>query len=247
MSIKRLYILLTLLLSSVSFVYSQERSLTDIYVEFLVNHSVLDPDFGDNAARLDEIISLIDKINTDSTLSVVKLSFCGSASPEGSLQLNRGLSYRRLKALEQYVRSRVNIPDSVIAYDASYIPWNRLRERVLEMEFDKKQEVLDIIDMDEVYVNYRGNTQIDGRVVALMELDKGVVGFRCDVINIIYKSSLENGKKQLVLTGREHFLSLKALNDRVEHHSNVALSLKRTNHLALSRKGREVLNYNYLR
>ena len=38
-------------------------------------------------------------------------------------------------------------------------------------------------------------------------LDKGVVGFRCDVINIIYKSSLENGRKQLVLTGREHFLS----------------------------------------
>ena len=38
-------------------------------------------------------------------------------------------------------------------------------------------------------------------------LDKGVVGFRCDVINIIYKSSLENGKKQLVLTGQEHFLS----------------------------------------
>ena len=38
-------------------------------------------------------------------------------------------------------------------------------------------------------------------------LDRGVVGFRCDVINIIYKSSLENGKKQLVLTGQEHFLS----------------------------------------
>ena len=38
-------------------------------------------------------------------------------------------------------------------------------------------------------------------------LDRGVVGFRCDVINIIYKSSLENGKAQLVLTGREHFLS----------------------------------------
>ena len=38
-------------------------------------------------------------------------------------------------------------------------------------------------------------------------LDRGVVGFRCDVINVIYKSSLENGKKQLVLTGREHFLS----------------------------------------
>lgn len=38
-------------------------------------------------------------------------------------------------------------------------------------------------------------------------LDRGVVGFRCDVINIIYKSSLGNGKRRLVLTGREHFLS----------------------------------------
>ena len=38
-------------------------------------------------------------------------------------------------------------------------------------------------------------------------LDKGVVGFRCDVINIIYKNSLKNGKKKLVLTGSEHYLS----------------------------------------
>ncbi len=38
-------------------------------------------------------------------------------------------------------------------------------------------------------------------------LDRGVIGFRCDVINVIYKDSLKNGKKQLVLTGREHYLS----------------------------------------
>ena len=38
-------------------------------------------------------------------------------------------------------------------------------------------------------------------------LDRGVAGFRCDVINIIYKNSLEDGKKQLVLTGQEHYLS----------------------------------------
>ena len=38
-------------------------------------------------------------------------------------------------------------------------------------------------------------------------LERGVVGFRCDVINIIYKDTLADGKKQLVLTGREHYLS----------------------------------------
>ncbi len=38
-------------------------------------------------------------------------------------------------------------------------------------------------------------------------LDKGIAGFRCDVINIIWKSSLEDGKKKLALTGSEHYIS----------------------------------------
>lgn len=38
-------------------------------------------------------------------------------------------------------------------------------------------------------------------------LQKGVVGFRCDVINIIYKNTLANGKKRLALTGQEHYVS----------------------------------------
>ena len=38
-------------------------------------------------------------------------------------------------------------------------------------------------------------------------LDKGVAGFRCDVINVIYKESFEDGKKQLALTGKEHYIS----------------------------------------
>ncbi len=38
-------------------------------------------------------------------------------------------------------------------------------------------------------------------------LDKGIAGFRCDVINILFKTSLDNGRKKLVLTGSEHYLS----------------------------------------
>lgn len=38
-------------------------------------------------------------------------------------------------------------------------------------------------------------------------LDKGIYGFRCDVINIIYKSSMQDGKKRLVLVGREFYHS----------------------------------------
>ena len=38
-------------------------------------------------------------------------------------------------------------------------------------------------------------------------LDRGVAGFRCDVINVIHKKSLEDGKKKFILTGSEHYLS----------------------------------------
>ena len=38
-------------------------------------------------------------------------------------------------------------------------------------------------------------------------LDKGVAGFRCDVINVIHKQSLENGRPRAILTGQEHYLS----------------------------------------
>lgn len=38
-------------------------------------------------------------------------------------------------------------------------------------------------------------------------LDRGVMGFRCDVINIIYKNTLDNGRPSPILTGMEHYLS----------------------------------------
>ena len=44
-------------------------------------------------------------------------------------------------------------------------------------------------------------------------LRKGVAGFRCDVINILWKDSLESSKKKLALTGSEHYLSLEGTHE----------------------------------
>lgn len=53
-------------------------------------------------------------------------------------------------------------------------------------------------------------------------LDMGISGFRCDVINVIGKTTLQNGKKRIALTGREHYISqpecheiLKKLNEEI--------------------------------
>ncbi len=59
------------------------------------------------------------------------------------------------------------------------------------------------------------NTAVKEEVKDIMRfwLDKGIAGFRCDVINVIYKDTLENGKKQLALTGQEHYLSTKGCHE----------------------------------
>ena len=53
------------------------------------------------------------------------------------------------------------------------------------------------------------NPEVLEEIKAIMRfwLDKGVIGFRCDVINVIYKNTLKNGKPSLILTGSEHYLS----------------------------------------
>ena len=78
-------------------------------------------------------------------------------------------------------------------------------------------------------------------------LKKGISGFRCDVINIIYKTTLQNGRKRFVLTGKEHYHSqpgmheiLKKLNQEVMSHyeaftvgETVMVSTKQANDLIL--------------
>ena len=53
------------------------------------------------------------------------------------------------------------------------------------------------------------NPDVYNEVADIMSfwLEKGVAGFRCDVINVIFKQSFEDGEKHLALTGKEHYLS----------------------------------------
>ncbi|MCH5222359.1 MAG: DUF3575 domain-containing protein, partial [Muribaculaceae bacterium] len=50
-----------------------------------------------------------------------------------------------LAALEKVISGRVKIPESLIQRDASYIPWDYLRQRVRESDLASKREVLQII------------------------------------------------------------------------------------------------------
>lgn len=77
-------------------------------------------------------------------------------------------------------------------------------------QYDEKsgEYYLHLFAKNQPDLNWR-NPKVMAEVKEIMRfwLDKGVAGFRCDVINILYKTSLEDGRKSLILTGSEHYLS----------------------------------------
>ncbi|MFH0993172.1 MAG: alpha-glucosidase [bacterium] len=73
---------------------------------------------------------------------------------------------------------------------------------------DRKEYYLHLFSKKQPDLNWE-NPRVRKEVKAMVAfwLDKGVDGFRCDVINLIAKKNgLPNGKKRLILTGREHYV-----------------------------------------
>ena len=73
---------------------------------------------------------------------------------------------------------------------------------------NRKEYYLHLFAKEQPDLNYQ-NPKVLEEVKKVMTywLDKGVSGFRCDVINILYKNTLDDGKKQIALKGIEHYLT----------------------------------------
>lgn len=154
--------------------YSQENR-SEIFVDFRVNSTQIDSGYKENADRISELISFLRQVQTDKTVNIVNVSFCGAASPEGSYQLNRMLARKRMESLEKFVRSKVELPDSVVTYDDSYIPWEYLITQISESEISHKQEILSILGEKSEIVDYHSGRSIDNRILKLQKLDGGKV------------------------------------------------------------------------
>jgi len=77
-------------------------------------------------------------------------------------------------------------------------------------EYDEKsgEYYLHLFDKKQPDLNYH-NPKVIEEVKNILRfwLDKGAAGFRCDVINVLYKTSLADGKKSMAIQGIEHYKS----------------------------------------
>ncbi|MBQ5722982.1 MAG: DUF3575 domain-containing protein, partial [Muribaculaceae bacterium] len=174
MSIKRCIFALILFIVGIATASSQQNR-TEMSVDFRVNSTTIDLAFSNNAKRLLSIHEYLQKLSADTATKVTHVYFCGAASPEGSYQFNHGLARERLCVLEKFVRDRIQLPDSIITYDDSYISWDFLREQVVASDINHKEAVLAIIDGDHTLVEYLDEHLIDSRIPELQQIDEGAV------------------------------------------------------------------------
>ena len=83
-------------------------------------------------------------------------------------------------------------------------------------EFDPErcEYYLHLFARSQADLNYRCPAVLEEvKDVLRFWLAKGVAGFRCDVINLLWKESLEDGRRRLVLTGLERYLSREGTHD----------------------------------
>lgn len=110
-------------------------------VHFHQGRAIIEADYQQNGLRLD---SLKERMEMDSRLRLRGVRVVGSASPEGSVRINRSLSERRAEAIFSYFPQ---LPDSLTMFDFIGRDWAGLRQMVeADAQIPAKEETLSVID-----------------------------------------------------------------------------------------------------
>ncbi len=142
-------------------------------VYFRVGRSNLESGYMDNAESLSEALSFLESVKKDSSLELVEVSFCGSASPEGSFAVNRELAKERCNTLERYIRDRISIPDSIISRPEGFVAWGSLAELAEKSDMPYKDEALDVLRNVPEFTFDDNGVMTDSRKKHLMDLQYG--------------------------------------------------------------------------
>lgn len=142
-------------------------------IRFYFNDSNIDPQYGENAQTLANVVKTLQGIQDNPDCQLKELIFTGTTSPEGKLVYNLPLAERRIATLEKYVRSKVDVPDSVITRNAIGNDWERLTDIVEASNMPNKEETLDVLENIPEHTYDENGKLIDSRKKHLMELQAG--------------------------------------------------------------------------
>lgn len=120
-----------------------------IQIEFPINRWDVDSTYSDNACRLRELQQLLQQVRDNEGLSLDSVKVSGYASPDGFLPRNRELSVRRAVALYNYLCQDCGVPDSLLIFGESMVPWDLFRELISKTDYPWRDDALRILTRGE--------------------------------------------------------------------------------------------------
>jgi outer membrane protein OmpA-like peptidoglycan-associated protein len=118
----------------------------DVFLDFPVSQTDINPNFGNNPRELAKIESIIRDIRSDANVRVTGVSITGYASPEGEVNFNNQLSHGRAEALRNYLASRSGIPAQQYRVGNGGEDWEGLARMIQNINnFGPKEAILSII------------------------------------------------------------------------------------------------------
>lgn len=117
-----------------------------MFIFFEVDVAKMDRSFIDNEQHMDSIHRVLERVKADTTLYVARIEIEGLASFDGRLRYNERLAGYRAQAIKSYIQRAYHLPDSVFEVTNGGESWIKLREDLQTVEFEGRDEVLQIIE-----------------------------------------------------------------------------------------------------
>jgi len=120
----------------------------NVFMFFDVNVTKMDRSYLRNDLLMDSIMYIIGDAVADSTLRITHIQIVGYASFDGKQSTNWKLAEGRATTIKNYIQNAYNLPDSVFAVCNGGESWAELRYHLSKVEFEGRDEVLEIIDTE---------------------------------------------------------------------------------------------------
>lgn len=152
-----------MLLFGMFLIPNAHTNITEIDIDFQVGKCNVDTAYSDNARQLANLEKTIQYVNSHPNVRIERLTISGYASPEGPAVKNKQLGETRANALEQYIRSRIDIADSLVVRLPATIPWDMLKAEIRTSQEPGYNEIDRVLHSDSTVIEYLPGRWADRR------------------------------------------------------------------------------------
>lgn len=116
------------------------------YLDYVVNKSVIDPQFKNNAAELQRIYDMITEVQDDPDATITQFEIIGYASPDGRASYNQELSEKRAEGLRKHLSQKLGYTNGLFAVSGVGEDWGTFAQLMQDFSISQKDAILSIID-----------------------------------------------------------------------------------------------------